>query len=47
LLSLVLKVKPFDENKKVLCPYCECYVEMEEFYSRHYYGRCLNHVPGN
>jgi len=47
LLSSLLKVRPSNESKKVLCPYCGRYVDIEEFYSKHYYRQCLNHVPSD
>jgi hypothetical protein len=47
LSSFLLEVRPSDENKRVLCPYCGRYVDVGEFYSKHYHRQCLNRVSNN
>ena len=47
MLSSLLEVRLSNEGKRVLCPYCGCYVDVGEFYSKHYHGQCLNRSPNN
>jgi len=43
----LLEIRPSNESKKVLCPYCGRYVDVGEFYSKHYHGQCLNRPFSN
>gem|GEM_PF-2015056 len=43
----LLEIRPSNESKKVLCPYCGRYVDVGEFYSKHYHGQCLNRPSNN
>ena len=40
-LKLVLDVEFEIKEAKILCPYCGRYVNINDYYSKHYGGRCL------